>query len=226
MDIINLPLSQAQQALFVLDSMTELPSSESLLRVLKCQNAHIVVIDKSCNSFSKLEKEIDQKLVRGCRIINIDPLTMIHSTQRIVHSLMLEHTLMPSNKDQRLLEELAEFTSGSPLIIDIASQLLCSKFSLHSDLHQALYHFAEEISLGEHDSQSMQLEQDINSQSSQKVVEIPTISIPSAQDILRTDAKYDSWESIYYLVNSCQLSVEETFLMECISVFGSVPVPF
>ena len=42
---------------------------------------------------------------------------------------MKENDFTPSNDDQEVLEEVAEFTAGSPVIVDITSQVVQSCFS-------------------------------------------------------------------------------------------------
>lgn len=113
------------QILFVLDGMTELPTNESLLRILKNHYVHIVAV--YYNSFlpvDKLIRDVDRKLIRGCKIHNIEPLTMIHSTQRVVFSVMENCEFTPTSADQRYFKLLAELTLGSPMIIDTLVQLL------------------------------------------------------------------------------------------------------
>ena len=97
-----------------------------------------------------LIKEVDRKLIRGCAIHNIEPLSIIESTQRIVHSVMKDHHLAPNNEDQQLFEKLAQFTSGSPVIVEVASKSLLAYFKKYQEdekevLSQFSYFFSPHL---------------------------------------------------------------------------------
>ena len=123
-------INEQHQVLFVFNRMSELPNDELLLRILRNKHVYIVIVDNSSASIvdeqnlGKLKKEIDQKLVRGCTIHDIEPLTMIDSTQRMVFNVMEKYDFTPTNADQMAFEQLAELTLGSPLIINTVVQLL------------------------------------------------------------------------------------------------------
>ena len=120
-------MSETSPALFVFDSMTTLPQSEPLLQLMGNRHTHIVVLYKHYQPPDKLIREIDHQLVRGSKILPIDPLSMIHSTQRTVYTIQREMDFAPDNEDQIILEKLAEFTSGSPVLVDITSQLILAQ---------------------------------------------------------------------------------------------------
>ena len=56
---------------------------------------------------------------------------------------------------------------------------------------------------------------------------VPSVStlIPEQRDEWDTKCRYDSWDSICELMNSCQLGLEEELLLNCLSLFGANPVP-
>ena len=206
MDLNNLSFSEIQQALFVFDGMTRLPELQRLLKLLKSNNyIHIIVLSTSNEPPNNLIKEVDHKILRGCKVHSVEPLTMIHSTQRIVHSLMKKVEVTPSNADQELFEKLAEFTSGSPVIVDIASEVVSTCYE-HLTQHEseAVVHLNEMLSLDHQDSPKQDT---------------------LGRNYYLTDTKYDSWESIVKLVEECDLSVEEKLLLNCVSIFGRAPVP-
>ena len=124
-------MSETSPALFVFDNMTTLPQSEPLLQLMGNRHAHIVVLYKHYQPPDKLICEIRHQLVRGrgrgYKILPIDSLSMIHSTQRTVYTIQREMDFAPDNKDQIILEKLAEFTSGSPVLVDITSQLILAQ---------------------------------------------------------------------------------------------------
>ena len=91
---------------------------------MKSHHIHIIAINDNCtDNQKKLIKEVDLKLVRGCSEHEVPPLSVIHSQQRIVHSIMTKEYFTPSNDDQHLFERLAEFTMGSPILIEIVTQV-------------------------------------------------------------------------------------------------------
>ena len=205
-ELCDLPCTETGQALFVFDHMTHLPESESLLTLLKSNFLHIIVLSttSTIESPNDLIKEVDHRLLRGCTVHRVEPLTMIQSTQRIVHSLLKTREVTPSNADQEMFEKLAEFTSGSPVIVDIASEIVSTCYErLTQHESEAVVHLSEMLSL-DHSPKHDAL----------------------YGELYVTDTKYDSWDSIAQLVNECNLSIEEKLLLNCVSIFGCTPVPF
>ena len=102
--------------------------SKQLLPILKSKYAHIIIIFSNVllfNTCTKLIKDIDRLLGRGCMIHDISPLSMTHSTQRMVYNLMVNlDSFAPTNDDQHTFQKLADYTLGSPPIIDITSQVM------------------------------------------------------------------------------------------------------
>ena len=224
-EISALTVNEAQKALFVFDGMTSLPDSEALLRLLKSYYVHVIVLFKNYDSTDKLIKEVDRKLVRGCTIRKVEPLSLIHSTQRIVHSFMKENDFTPSNNDQQVLEKVAEFTAGSPLIVDITSQVVHSCFSDKEEPIQAL-------------EESLCLENTPSVSKKNYALPVYRSQTRSASQIMSkavdenpqykwaTNVEYDSWSSLLTLIDACGLTMEEKLLLNCLSVFSCSPIPF
>lgn len=232
--ISDQPFSRTKQALFVFDYMTDLPDLESLLKVLKSHHVHIIVLSKGYNSPDRLIKEIDRKLVRGCSTHEIVPLTRIHSTQRIVHRVMKYIDFAPTSDDQRLFEQLAEFTTGSPLLVNTTAEVLFSHYKSHRreestslKIVQSLYLKHTKCWSVSHDSPIPTYISRVRSISRNVVDRLPAIAKESddSRDIWETDSMYDSWDSIVALVSSCGLSLEERLLLNCLSALGYCPVP-
>ena len=202
-DLDQLPISEVQQALFIFDNMSQLPALEALLRILKNHFVHIIVISTAFDPPNKFIKEIDRKLVRGCTIHHIEPLTMIHSTQRMVHTLLKKLDVTPTNSDQEMFEKLAEFTIGSPVIVEIASEVVLTCYEQWQ--HNAVLHLNEMLSLEDKSA--------------------PKIHSPGSGSIYRTDSMYDSWESIMKLIHECNLLPEERLLLNSLSIFKCCPIP-
>ena len=199
--------------------MTTLPHHEKLIKFLKQNHVHIIVIcqlqSESASTTSALIKDIDRVLTRGCTTHTIEPLTVITSTQRIVHTVLKEYNFTPNSEDQNILEELAEFTLGSPVIADLVSQVLVTRFKKCDDFHSALKSIADTLSLKTKES-------DTNSAIINPISR--QTSLTNSADAYATCARYDSWKSILHLIALCHLQSEELLLLRCLSIFGCSPV--
>ena len=231
-ELIQLQLSEINQALFVLDGLTQLVSVEPLLRVLKSHHAHIIVLPQSYSVSDMLIKDIDHALVRGCVIQNIEPLTRIHSTQRLVLTIIENVDFAPTNEDQQMLEQLVEFSTGSPLIVEMISQILLTYYK--ENQYNAANYITEILSLAPVKCQaeasgSYDHRLPVRTISENVMRELPkvaTISSVPHRDVWETESQYDIWDSISKLVSSMELTVEEQFLLNCLSLFGCCPIPF
>ena len=123
-------------SLFILDS----PNHFELCEILKNENVHIAVIDYTSTD---VLKAIGPDSPRSVTVIDISPLTPIHATQRLVHSVLKESDLTPSAEVQTAFEKIASFASGSPAIIDVIASLLDSYLEqAKCSIEQALQDFA------------------------------------------------------------------------------------
>ena len=200
--------------------MIQLPQSEAFLRILKNKYVHIIVISEQYAYPDELIKEIDHKLVRGCNIHEIAPLSMIHSTQRIVYSVMKHHTFIPYNDGQRAFESLAKFSCGSPVIIDLTSQILLSYLSQTVNCPENTLHYWSLLTDGTDDHTLRTVSEEVAN------VVCTVIKVPQdEQDVWMTSSEYDSWDSIDRLIDACDLTAEEKVLLDCLSLFGSSPIP-
>ena len=126
--IINIPNNEVKQVLFIFDSISQLP--EPLLQLLKSNHIHVIILSKCFEFPDGLVKEINHKLLRGCKIHDVMALAPTHSTQRLVYTLMKTFNFAPMNADQQRIERLVNFTEGSPTIIEIAAQVLLKYYNL------------------------------------------------------------------------------------------------
>ena len=213
--------------------------STSLMDLLKHPNTHIVVISKNYALPDALLREIDHELLRGCNIIDVKPLTMIHTTQRIVHSILSAHHLPPTNKDQNIFEKLAQFTSGSPALIDVTAALFLSWMEHDSqnelqDTHDTLINFINQLALDgvgpstkpvtvvRHEAPKGKAKRcDISNNVYDNIVSIRD----PEQDPWCASSPYDSWQAVTTLIDQCSLSAEERLLLFAVSMFSCSPVP-
>ena len=232
------PDTDAQSTLVVFDFSDKVPLQDSpLFDLLKKPNVHIVIISKHSSAPNSLQKAIDRKLLRGTRVIDIQPLSTIHTTQRIVHSVLKHHHLASSNAQQCTFEDLAEFTTGSPAIIDIASSLLVSHLEQATDAstEEALLGFAGVVGLG-----TLTKPQSVVRNKQQRLLQPPAFlavreisqsvydsisTVQESEDAWTTNSHYDSWQVITVLIEQCQLSPEERLLLFCLSNLNCSPIP-
>ena len=213
--------------------------SSSLVAVLRNPNTHIVVISKNYAPPDDLLKDVDSQLLRGCKIIDVEPLSMIHTTQRIVHSVLKAHHLAPTNEDQNFFEKLAEFTSGSPALTDVATALLLSAVRHDSqdepqDICDTLMTFKDQLSLDEmgpstkpvtvishQPPEGTAIAREISKNVYDHIVSIKETD----QDLWCTSSTYDSWQAVTMLVEQCSLTAEEKLLLFAVSMFSCSPIP-
>ena len=227
---MNLSINECQKPLFVLDGLQSLPNTECLLRVLKCTYAHIIVLFESYLSTDELIKEVDRKLVRGCSVLEIKPLSVLHSVQRIVHSIMKNHDFIPTTSDQKVFKKLAEFSAGSPMIVNAISKVVDDFFSTETPIQD----LDEQLNLDEMsqtrtcDFSEVDLPSSTRSTSENmyELLSSGSVQCDSPRDIWATHAPYDSWDSILVLLNSCNLTTEQRLLLNSLSIFGTCPIPF
>ena len=237
-ELSDLPDIESRPALVVLDSLDQFPTEDSpLLTFLKRVTVHVVVISKIVATPDQLRKSIDRQLIRGTNTIDIQPLSTIHATQRLVHSALKTHHLAPSFNNQDVFEKLAEFTTGSPSVLDLASSLLDQNLEqAECTANEALQNFKYQVQLNElpmskphsvprdhrHDpfvQPQRAFVRDINPE----VFE--SVRMNDEGDVWNTSAKYDSWQVTVVLIRQCNLTPEEQLLLFCLSNFSCSPIP-
>jgi hypothetical protein len=232
-----LTFEKTHPSLVVLDSLDHLPKdSSSLLDIINNSSVHIVVISRSTNSQDSLCL-VYRKLLRGTNIINVQPLSTIHATQRLVHSALRNHHLAPSRNEQVLFEKLTEFTLGSPPILDLTSSLLDEALSETADCsaEDALSMFSSKVGLADLARQKpLSVPRESHSSRPQDqflVTPVRDISqelydtVKTKEDVFLTSATYDSWQVVTVLIDHCKLSPEERLLLFCLSSFNCCPIP-
>lgn len=213
------PLSEQhtpQPVLVVLDSITSLPHSEDLLQLLKRPSTNIAITSTSSLPLEALKKEIDHKLVRGCSTHSLQPLSTIHSTQRIVHSIMTATHFTPLNREQHLLEKIAELAAGSPGLINITIALLqrCLEEAERDKDRSGkdfLDRFASKVPL-------------LSDKTSTPPKPSPTaLRGEVAMGSIRPASQITTYTS--QLISAFDLPTADHFILYALSVFGPVPVP-
>eukprot|EP00731_Ephydatia_muelleri_P038396 Em0746g1a len=140
-------------ALVVLESIgpNTLTSFSSLREMAKFHKllchicTHIIATLHAGNNtdLSSIVGQIDTLLIRGSNIIEVEPFSPIHTTQRIVYGhLQKTKCSSPSDEERAALEILVDFTKGSPPVIDImTSKGMCTKYpeSLDAFTHRLVF---------------------------------------------------------------------------------------
>ena len=200
-----------QQCLVVLDDVRSLlPQSEGLRRLLRCRSTGIIIISHSSQAPEPLKKEIDQQLIRGWTPISIQPLSTVHTTQRIVHSIMSHLHFTPLNREQKVLEKIARLTSGCPGLVTLTNTLLhhCLE-EAHEETSKTdfLNVFASKISLN---------------------VERLTQGSASSTELPGVRTRTGSFRTNHYiseLISAFHLPPPHLFVLRTLSVFSPQPIP-
>ena len=240
----QLQLSELQQCLFVFDGISELPTSESLQKLMGHRYVHCIMLYEHYLPPDNLIRTIDIKLLRGCKVHQLEPLSMILSTQRIVYSVQTEVHFSPKCADQAIIEKISNFTCGSPVLENILSLILPAYLtSSQKSPQEGLNEFAGVISLdltrekrsspssgspstscSSSLSSSQSLGQQLSSSMSDAMTSISTLS-QDCRDEADSSCSFDSWDSIIELLNACKFDSDAKFLLNCLSYFGCVPIP-
>ena len=201
----------------VLDGVRSLLDSDALLAILKNCSTHIIILDHSSQPPDALRKEIDQQLIRGWNPITIEPLSTVHTTQRIVHSIMSQTHFTPLNREQRLLEKIANLTSGCPGLVSLTNTLLhhcLEEAEKNNDGLDFLDHFASRIPLLT-EERTPHPDPILSSASLSEEVAIAR----SRAGSFRTNSY------ISELITAFQLPPAHEFVLRALSVFAPLPIP-
>ena len=237
MALEKLEPTELKQCLLILDGLSQLPTSESLLQLMRNRYAHCVVLFDSYISPDTLVRTIDHELLRGCKVHHLEPLSLIQTTQRIVYSMQQVSHFCPSSKDQAVIEKISKMTSGSPVLVNIVACLLLSFLgSVSEDPRKVLENFEELLFTDqcESPSESSSLrspsplsnlsERFLSSNVQESFSSIDVLS-PECRDEWDTPGSYDSWDTITALLEAGQFDIETKVLLNCLSHFGSGPIP-
>ena len=204
----------SENVLMVLDDVESLPQSKNLRLLLKCPTTHIIVISHASQPPETLKREIDQQLIRGWSPISIQPLSTVHATQRIVHSIVSLTHFTPLNREQKLLERIAGLTSGCPGLVSLTNSLL----------HRCL----EEAELIEANTERGFL--DLFASKIHLSVEQPTHAevLPTSGELSAVRPRAGSFRTNRYIsevISAFQLPPAHLFVLRTLSVFSPQPVP-
>ena len=239
MTLEELELTELKQSLLILDGLSQLPTSESLLQLMGNRYAHCIVLFDDCLSPDTLVRTIDHELLRGCKVHHLEPLSMIQTTQRIVYSMQQVSHFCPSSKDQAIIERISKMTSGSPVLVNIVACLLSSFLgNVSEDPRKVLEDFEQSLftdferckspsdssSLRSLSPLSNSSERSLSSNVQESLSSIDVLS-PECRDEWDTPSSYDSWDTLTGLLEAGQFGIETKLLLDCLSHLGSGPIP-
>ena len=196
---------------------------------------HIAIISRQSQYPKSLTKEIDHDLLRGCTVHDVKPLSIIHSSQRIVYSVLSNYHLAPTNDDQSSISTLSNLTYGSPDLVDIVSALMSLLTDMNHDDDNPAHKSLEDIAIAlERDNPATlspycpaderchpQVQVPIN----EKSVTLDEAAMSVDKNSWQTNEGHDSWDSVVTLITHFQLCEEEMLLLNCLSVFNCAPIP-
>ena len=199
--VIPLPMEHSTDPiLVVLDGMSSLPKEEEdLFHLLRSPSTHLIITSNSTEVPESLAKEVE--LIRGCSVLSLQPLSTVHTTQRVVHSILSLTHFTPLNREQKLLERVAELTSGCPCLISMTTALL-----------QRCIDDAER----DRDRSG----KDFLDQFASKIPLVKEIATASVQQPSSRINRYTS-----QLISGFELPTADHFILRVLSIFGSVPIP-
>ena len=167
---------------------------------------HIIATLHAGNNtdLSSIVGQIDTLLIRGSNIIEVEPFSPIHTTQRIVYGhLQKTKCPSPSDEDRVALEILVDITKGSPPVIDImTSKGMCTKYP------ESLDAFTRRLVFTLDESE-------------------PFSNVVDKQPMkARNCVSFNLWDAINGLADLCELTSYEELFLHYLCIFRSnVPVP-
>ena len=183
--------------LVVLDNFTTLPEPGPLFTLLRSNNTHIIVLTHTLSLPDNLRGEIDQQLIRGLNVITLKPLSKLHSTQRMVYSVVSEQEFAPHPREQNILSDIADKVGGSPAIVDVTSALLRRCIQEHGSDEDFLEEFSKRV------LKPIASEREGSSASEELAITQFTAQV----------------------ISGFNLSKTEHLLLTALAMFGPVPVP-
>ena len=199
----------------ILDNVTSLPKSEFLREIVRRHSASIIIISHSSQPPESLKQEIDQQLIRGWTPTSVQPLSTVHTTQRIVHSIMSLTHFTPLNHQQKLLEKIAGLTAGCPGLVSITNNLLqCCLEEAEKNTGSSEADFLNVFSA----KVNVNLERSMHPEATSLSTELP-VARRTREGSFRTN-RY-----ISELISAFHLPPAHLFALRTLSVFSPQPVP-
>lgn len=108
--------------LIVLDNICTEVTSEPMMSILRSCHTHIVVI--TSRPVEVVREDVHIRLGRGSSVHMLEPLGPLQATRRLVYALQSRAHLVPFNREQDTLAQLADLSRGSPDLLDAFASLL------------------------------------------------------------------------------------------------------
>ena len=233
---LKTPLTSTPHILIIFDNISTIPHTTFFNDLLNNNNTHIIVTLNSTTQPKELVKTIDRELLRGTRVIELKPLSSLHTTQRLVHAIMKgcdSDDFTPYNEEQKMLSLITEHTGGSPDIIDVTATL-CAKHLSHGDTgirRSFMKDFCKNVIKDEdskRSSESSELKTQVEEEDHFTSAVIAAESAAASRPTDEEDIPLNPSTLVRFTTNLLQyLNLPQTdyFLLMSLQWFGSVPVP-
>ena len=129
-------------------------------------------------------------------MVTLKPLSKLHSTQRMVYSVVSEHEFAPHPREQTILSDIADKVGGSPAIVDVTSALLRRCTQEHKSDEDFLEEFSKRV--------------------------LKPLAI-EREDSASEELSITQFTS--HVIHGFNLSMTEHLLLTVLVMFGPVPVP-
>ena len=129
-------------------------------------------------------------------MITLKPLSKLHSTQRMVYSVVSEHEFAPHPREQTILSDIADKVGGSPAIVDVTSALLRRCTQEHKSGEDFLEEFSNRV------LKPLAIEREGSASEELSITQFTS-----------------------HVIDGFNLSKTEHLLLSVLAMFGPVPVP-
>lgn len=118
-----LQCSRSDRILVVVDCSDDITSFSNLSHsLLNSHNTDVIVITHWLADDAK--QHVKHALKRPVSVCEVQPLSVLHATQRLVYAVQSKHHLPPLCKDQTAFQQLAHLSTGSPVLVRLIQSLL------------------------------------------------------------------------------------------------------
>ena len=111
--------------------------------LLHSHNTDIIIISHWLADDAK--QRVKHALGRSVSVCEVQPLSVLHATQRLVYSVQSNHHLPPSQEDQTAFQQLAHLSTGSPVLVRMIQSLLHHHIERSDTANDGLQNCLKEI---------------------------------------------------------------------------------
>ena len=189
--------SPNEHTLVILDSPSN-TSLKLLCSLLTSSKTDVIIL--SHNVPEVVKQDVKSVLKRNVALCEVDPLSELQVTQRLVYSVQSSFHLPPYEEDQKTFQELSLLCTGSPVLVKIIqSSLYCSITDSITNNNTAC----------------------AGLRNCWKVIEESLALLTEIEE----DDDPDVAERIQAIISTVNLTTSSEHLLHCLSCLGGLPVP-